>query len=435
MEGELRDRRLRKALRMIGRGGKTGILTLQGRDEIIAFSFLAGGIVGADALNQSLEAGLGEVLAKQRLVDPHEFALLAAEHEAGGGRVVDLLVERSVLSRQQLLENLRLHTYRLCVEALSWREGEYRFYQGDEVAFEEGFQPIGVGELLIRSTRELGTAGPLSGRIPELYEIYVRGPGAFAESEDEITDGIGGEDISHRALGLLDGKKTLAEVAEAAGLAPYEVQDLAHEWGEAGVIDKIGERQTAGESPIPAETSAAALSYVDLKSSADPSPVDEIELPLPEPGREHLDTPEPPVAIEPDVASRVPEGVVRWLNRVFGLAVLVAALTVLILGPSRILLPFPWQGALREGLRGGQRTVQRLKIERGAHTFFLLFGRYPESLDDLEPKGLIRSVDRELSAGERWRITASPASFVLRTERSERTDATDEASWTSSVVG
>ena len=80
MEGDLRDKQLAAALRSIGRKRRTGILTVQGREEIIAFSFSDGSIVGADALNQSLEHGLGEVLSSQGL---SSFPYLAARGNIG----------------------------------------------------------------------------------------------------------------------------------------------------------------------------------------------------------------------------------------------------------------------------------------------------------------------------------------------------------------
>ena len=97
-EGAIHDRDLADALLAVGREKRTGILTVQGEEEIIGVSFLSGEVVSADALNQSLEEGLGEVLASRDLVRPEDFATLAAEHQAGGGRVVDLLVERSYLT-------------------------------------------------------------------------------------------------------------------------------------------------------------------------------------------------------------------------------------------------------------------------------------------------------------------------------------------------
>lgn len=409
---------------------------MQGRDEIIAFSFAEGGIVGADALNQSLEEGLGGVLASQHLVDPSEFASLAAEHESGGGRVVDLLVERSFLSRGQLLESLRMHTYRLCLEALSWANGEYRFYQGDEVAYESGVEPIGVSELLVRSSLELGGVGPLKLPIPELDGIYGRSAEVLDKPDNDATgeNSLGG---SHRALALLDGERTLREVAASCDLPTLDIRDLASEWIEAGIIEKLGERQSEGAyqeadfDPI----LSAPLPEIELGSAVQLSPA---EL-----GGASFEPVQPPSPVErssverqePRPDSRWPglvDEATGWLNRVFGLGILAATFFLLMTGPVHILSPFPWQGTVIESLRAQQRAIARLNIQRGAETFFILMGRYPESLDELESRDLVKSADLEVRSGGRWRLTTSPTSFVLQSPGLEESD---EGGWTSSIVG
>src|SRR6185295_3875097 len=77
----------------------------------------------------------------------------AAEHQAAGGRLIDLLVERRYIERAQLLEALRLQTFRLIEQLLRWSQGDFKFYSGDEVSYEDGFVPITVEELLIRAVQ------------------------------------------------------------------------------------------------------------------------------------------------------------------------------------------------------------------------------------------------------------------------------------------
>ena len=85
MEGILQEGALYRALIELAGDSSTGILTVQGEEEIIAFSLLEGEIVSADALNQTLEEALGELLVRRQLVAADDFGGLAAEYQAGGG--------------------------------------------------------------------------------------------------------------------------------------------------------------------------------------------------------------------------------------------------------------------------------------------------------------------------------------------------------------
>ena len=176
LEGDLRVFRLPDILQMIAQQLKTGILTVQGEHDILAVSFLRGEIVAADALNQNFEEGLGEVLASQGIVRPEDFARVSEGHKSSGQRLADYLVDRGILSRQQLLGALRQQTYRLLLQVLRWSEGEFKFYSGEEVSFEEGVQPISVEELLMRSIGDLLGEGTLSGTLPHGFVAYERLP-------------------------------------------------------------------------------------------------------------------------------------------------------------------------------------------------------------------------------------------------------------------
>jgi hypothetical protein len=161
VEGSLDLFSLPEILQMISQQGKTGILTIQGQQDIVAISFLGGRIVAADSLAHTVEERLGKVLVSEGLLGAPELARANAENLAAGGRLLDLLVERGYLSRQQLLAALRLQTIRHLEDLLHWQAGDFKFYSGDEVSYEEGFEPISVEDLLLRHLEDFsGSAAP-----------------------------------------------------------------------------------------------------------------------------------------------------------------------------------------------------------------------------------------------------------------------------------
>jgi hypothetical protein len=160
VEGTLELFKLPEILQLIAQQKKTGILTVQGQQDIIAVTFLNGQIVAADALNQTVEEGLAQVLVGEKLLGAGDFTRASSEHETAGGRLLDLLVERGYIARPDLLRGLRLQTFRLLEQLLRWDKGDFKFYSGDEVPFEDGFLPISVDELLVRTAEEGSAAAP-----------------------------------------------------------------------------------------------------------------------------------------------------------------------------------------------------------------------------------------------------------------------------------
>jgi hypothetical protein len=166
VEGSLDLFSLPEILQMISQQGKTGILTIQGQQDIVAISFLSGRIVAADSLAHTVEEGLAKLLVSEGMLSAVDLSRAGAEHQASGGRLLDLLVERRYLTRPQLLGALRLQTVRQLESLLRWQEGDFKFYGGDEVSYEEGFDPISVEDLLLRNLADFRDPAPAARATP-----------------------------------------------------------------------------------------------------------------------------------------------------------------------------------------------------------------------------------------------------------------------------
>jgi hypothetical protein len=186
VEGTLELFKLPEILQLIAQQKKTGILTIQGQQDIIAVTFLNGQIVAADALNQTVEEGLAQVLMGERLISAADFARATAEHDSsGGGRLLDLLVDRGYIARPDLLRGLRLQTFRLLEQLLRWDKGDFKFYSGDEVPFEEGFVPIAVDELLYQVAEKAAGPRPAPVAAPRPSTAPAQPPGSQAPAAPE----------------------------------------------------------------------------------------------------------------------------------------------------------------------------------------------------------------------------------------------------------
>ena len=311
VEGRIEERRLPEVLLLLARQLGRGILTVQGDQEIIGLSIFEGQLVSADALNQSLEEGLGRILTGSGLVSNDVLANLSAEHHAGGGRVVDLLLERNYIGRDTLNAALREHAYGLCVQVLGWKRGEYKFYRGDEVAFEEGVEPIPIEEVLVRAADDLESDEMLGARPPSAQEIFERvdrlDAGLAPETLGELlapglTSAEPGEEI-HALLDRVDGSRTVSLLARDAGLTDYRARLTLLRMEQAdllrrreGAAPAVARQAFAARSRPEEEAPPSALEAVRLDPVGPPSPVT-VPLPVIEPtGPEVEEEPPPPPA-------------------------------------------------------------------------------------------------------------------------------------------
>ncbi len=399
LEGDLRLFQLPDMLQVVSLQKKTGILTVQGEQDIIAISFLGGAVVAADALNQSVEDGLGHVLAAERWVTPDQFAAVVAEHQAGGERLVDLLLARGLLDRARLLAALRKQTYRLLLLALRWREGEFKFYAGEEVSYEEGFEPIAVEELLGSAAEDLAREWlPGAGAAPRATDRFERLPSTdtlrvIGRDGDTPADGPGEVWISAddaRVLMATEGRATLGEVAAELGLAPPLALFAYLRLARSGLV----RLRAAPDQPAPAPPAPTAA-----PPAAGPAELlDQVEL------------------ASAEELARAEAGEAVQLRRIA--AIVAGTLAALLLFaavrfPLGLSLPYPWQAGARDQAARLHRAAAARGIERAARAHYLVEGRYPEGIGDLVRLGLLAAPPRD-PAGRLWEIHAAGVSYRLQ---------------------
>lgn len=361
IEGSLDDFRLPEILQMVAQQQKTGILTIQGDATIVAVSFLAGRVVAADSLEETVEQRLGEVLMRRGLVTRSEFGEVAERERRGEGRLVDLLVASGQLERQQVLDSLRQQTEELLTGLLDWEQGEFKFYGNDEVSYEEGFEPISVESLLLSSLDDEPEAPPAEptpgGPLPSIHRLGDPEPDLDPRSLDD--DG-GGLDADSFDVPGLDAPLFDSPHFEAPGDEPPEAD-------EAPLL---------GPRPVP-------------------DPADEERL-------ERTGVFVPPTAIAepaPRPAGRSTARLADAVVPVFGFSLAVLLLAGVALASSQFLLPLPWQQGERLSQQAVERQAAYQAIDRAAKTFFLLEGRFPDGLDTLCEMSMLDGHDLTDPAG------------------------------------
>ena len=263
---------------------------------------------------------------------------------------MDLLVERRYIERSQLLEALRLQTYRLLQQLLRWNQGDFKFYSGDEVSFEEGFVPISVEDLLLNSAAFAPEATPAAAPPPKPQPVPVPPPQPVMPAP--------------------------APVPRTAAPAPRPVLEP-------------GPPPVAAPRPI-----APRIAPVAPPDST------------PEPGGSFRQ-----MKVE---ARPVPPRSFGWVGRTLAALLAAVVVVSLLRLPDTLMIPFPWQQREREDLVRDQRASLYLKIDRAAKTWFLLKGSFPDHLQDLVAAGLLSSDDLQDPEGRPLRYAAAEESYTLQ---------------------
>jgi len=443
VEGTLDLFQLPEILQVVSQQRKTGILTVQGPDDIVAVSFLDGRIVAADSLTETTEEGIGEVLLTEGRVGSDLLRSLSNRSAQGGPRLGDLLVSGGHIDRAELLEALRSHTVQLLESLLDWRSGQFKFYGGDEVSYEEGFRSIGVDELLLRAIEDrerdalpepdsvlerTGSDRPV--RVRELDDL------GGAETDDQALTGLENTlwltPEESRVLDELAAERPVYEVAQAARVPLDRTRYILFRLAREGVVVRA---EPIVRAPEPPEEPVDELAELTLAPPADG--LSEVG-PEPAPGRRRTSAgesasgagpvegpgesaeerkPRPPRPRRPPAARATPLAEPGRSLPITALLAVILALVVVgavVFAPAGVLQPFPWLTHERDAQESTYDGLLLVKIGQAAETFFLLEGRFPDRLQDLVALGLLQPEDLVDAQGRTLSYSAAAGAFQVR---------------------
>lgn len=431
VEGSLDVFQLPEILQVIAQQQKTGILTVQGREDIVAISFLTGKVVGADSLNHTSEERLARILVRNHRVPAADMDRLLAQQQASGARLQDLLLDGNFLARAQLLEALRTQYMELMAQLLDWRQGDFKFYSNNEVSFEEGLRPLSVQELLLHAggdapaevlsagddadtpldevvldampppaseQLELPALGAVFERVAVDRPIQVRPEGAGERTDDARVFLV--SPLEHRLLQEIDGRQSVA------GLIIGSTED------ESLVLRGLARLRSLGLIRPPGEAPPAPL----VPAGPDIPTWTEEDVAIPQ---------AQPLRLETDQLLSI-------FGRAFAALLLLLLLIPLFTAPVWFELPFPWQDEQREAMVKEQRKTAYLSIDRAVKTFVLVRGQLPDDLTTLINLGLLSTDELRDPDGSLLEYQAQDGRYLLR-PRSSGGEA--EAGSTEAITG
>jgi hypothetical protein len=163
------------------------------------------------------------------------------------------------------------------MQLLDWKRGDFKFYGGDEVSYEDGFEPITVEEVLARGTP--APPGPAAAAPAQAVAAAPTGDSIYSRVSpppqrvrvlDEAPEGGGPRDGSgiwvsrdeKIVLDRLDGRRNLAEVGRETKLGTARVLRAIDRLLEAGLAHPGGADAAAAVPPEPAAAAGAASATV-----------------------------------------------------------------------------------------------------------------------------------------------------------------------------
>ena len=255
LEGTLRAFSVTDILQVLGLQRKTGILTIEGKEDTITVSFLAGQIVSADSAASSLEERVGNLLVRTGKLAPEWLVRALEVQKETQQRLGSILLRDRILTADDLREALRLQINRILLASLRWTDGEFRFNPSGLIDHDAGLLvPIPTESLLREAALNLDEWPKLEKKIPS-RDLVLRRAGGVENLRLVLTSAQAGDGallVSAREAETwkwVDGKRRVAEILERAFLSDLDTYRGLRDLLDRNLITPDRLQPATGQTP------------------------------------------------------------------------------------------------------------------------------------------------------------------------------------------
>ncbi|HZL98419.1 MAG TPA: DUF4388 domain-containing protein [Terriglobales bacterium] len=154
MQGKIADFSIPDIFQLVFSQGKSGSLAISGNERVTIFLFSGGKIADVQPDRRESKSLLGAMLRDAGYLTDSELQRFLSSQGPGGKKIGEILVEKGKLSKEVLARYLVLQVKECLFDALTLREGEYRF-EGFAVRPSAWGEPIRPDVLLMEGMQFL----------------------------------------------------------------------------------------------------------------------------------------------------------------------------------------------------------------------------------------------------------------------------------------
>jgi hypothetical protein len=250
--GNIRDFGLSDFLYLVDRGYKTGCLYLNRENEKAVLFFEKGKLIAASR-QQGKDDTIGDVLVSLGTLSKQqvEQAEQTRRNKGDGITLTQVLTSENIISADELQRVLQTHVEENVVYGLfGWPDGEFLFEHGQKPEPDAPVMPmpVPVENLIMEGVRRIDEWGRIKDRIPST-DMIVR----FVDQPGEKAKGVKLSPEEWRVFARINGKDTLATIAQTTNLSEFDVCRVVYGFVTAGLVEVMKKPRptsgAAGEQP------------------------------------------------------------------------------------------------------------------------------------------------------------------------------------------
>lgn len=197
------------------------------------------------ASSSDLADSLGGYLRRIGRLSEGEFHAAMQKRRSSGQRLGEVLIDQGILSPAQVFQAIKEHVEGIVWSLFAWEEGTVTFRVGPFDMRESVRIQIPLRQVIVQGVKRASNAKSLVGRMGGKEILF----GPAYRLEDLIEVALDTDE--YRLLALVDGSRTLYELATKGPLAPPENARLLYAYSVLKLIRRVGVAEPAAAASGP----------------------------------------------------------------------------------------------------------------------------------------------------------------------------------------
>lgn len=240
LQGSLHEFALWEIVQLLSSQKKTGRLLLRNNTEQVPLYFLDGRIAGCREPGLPPNDPLMRFLRRVRWLSEEQLRGIESLNAESGRDLVDLLINGRYVDADEMAGLYERLVLDLLFRMLRWESGEYSF--NTVVPPESALRiSLSTDSVLMEAARRVDEHKRQLQQLPDGHLIL--GLRELPDPDAPLSD------EEKELFGLVDGKRTLAEIVQESPLTDYEAMEGLARLLESRWIEIVGKREVGGESP------------------------------------------------------------------------------------------------------------------------------------------------------------------------------------------
>lgn len=231
--GNIQDFGLSDFLYLVDRGYKTGGLHLERENQAAILYFEKGKLIyGSQKKNEKIV----DLLLHLGKLTPQQTEQIKKSQQSTNDNttVTQIIVNENIIPSDELQSVLQTHVEEQVYTLFGWPDGEFRFEHGQKPANDAPIMPIPVPveHLIMEGVRRIDEWGRIRDRIPstDMIPKFVEQPGEKAKGVKLAPD-------EWRVFARINGKDSLASIAQGTKLSEFDVCRVVYGFLTAGLVE------------------------------------------------------------------------------------------------------------------------------------------------------------------------------------------------------